>query len=196
MKRPRNPATRSGREAAQQPALLSLTRLPARTFRPSFRVWVSGSLVVAARRLACCGDCQRSHRGGMIPAAPAAPRSVRAAGVLVGLQGLAGVAVGLLVVAERGPTPAVSVGATAACLAAFGGILLVVGVNLVRGRRRARTPAIVAQLLLLGVCWDVAGPSAQPAYGVPAAVFCVTVLVLLLCPPALRWSTRPPHQAR
>jgi hypothetical protein len=126
----------------------------------------------------------------------AAPRPVRVAGVLVGLQGLAGVAAGLLVAAVRGPTGPVPVGATVACLAGFGAILLVVGVNLMRGRRGARTPAIVAQLLLLGVCWDAAGPSAQPAYGIPAAAFCVTVLVLLLCPPALRWATRPYPQAR
>ncbi len=121
----------------------------------------------------------------------AAPRPVRAAGVLVGLQGLAGVAAGLLVVAARGSTPAGRWGPLAACLAGFGGILLVVGANLVRGRRGARTPAVVAQLLLLGVCWDAAVPSSRPAYGIPAAVFCVTVLALLLCPPALRWATRP-----
>ncbi|MBV9162148.1 MAG: hypothetical protein JO281_11480 [Pseudonocardiales bacterium] len=126
------------------------------------------------------------------------PRPVRAAGVLVGLQGLAGVtiAAGLLVVAVRGSAGPVPVGATAACLAGFGCILLVVGANLVRGRRGARTPAIVAQLLLLGVCWDAAGPSSQLAYGVPAAVFCLAVLVLLFVPPALRWATRTHRQAR
>jgi hypothetical protein len=128
-------------------------------------------------------------------AEPAAPRPVRAAGVLVGLQGLAGVAiaVGLLVAAMRGSTGPVLWGPLAACLAGFGGILLVVGAKLVWGRRGARTPAIVAQLLLLGVCWDAAGPSSQPAYGVPAAAFCVAVLALLFCPPALRWATRAHH---
>jgi hypothetical protein len=131
-------------------------------------------------------------------AEPAAPRPVRVAGVLVGLQGLAGVAIaaGLLVAAVRGSTGPVRWGPLAACLASFGGILLVVSANLVRGRRGARTPAIVAQLLLLGVCWDAAGPSSQPAYGVPAAAFCVVVLVLLCCPPALRWATRAHRPAR
>ncbi len=124
-------------------------------------------------------------------AAPAVPRSVRAAGGLVGLQGLAGIAmaVGLLVAAVRGSTGPVPILATAAWLAGFGVILLAVGANLVRGRRGARTPAIVAQLLLLGVCWYAAGPSSQPAYGVPAAAFCVSVLVLLFCPSAMRWAT-------
>jgi peptidoglycan/LPS O-acetylase OafA/YrhL len=131
-------------------------------------------------------------------AEPAAPRPVRTAGVLVGLQGLAGVAIaaGLLVAAVHGSTGPVRWGPLAACLASFGGILLVVGANLVRGRRGARTPAIVAQLLLLGVCWDAAVPSSQPAYGVPAAAFCVAVLVLLCCPPALRWATRAHRPAR
>lgn len=122
---------------------------------------------------------------------PATPRPVRVAGVLVGLQGLAGVAsaIGLLVAAVPGHTDPVPVVATGIWLAGFGATLLAIGTNLVRGRHGARTPAIVAQLLLLGVCWYAAGPSSQPAYGVPAAAFCVAVLALLFCPPTLRWST-------
>ncbi len=125
-------------------------------------------------------------------AEPAVPPAVRAAGLLVLLQGLVGIAIaGVLVVsAARGSTGPGPVGATAAWLAGFGAILLAVGLSLVRGRHGARTPATVAQLLLLGVCWYAAGPSSQPAYGVPAAVFCAAVLVLLFCPPALRWAHR------
>jgi hypothetical protein len=126
-----------------------------------------------------------------VTAEPAIPRPVRVAGVLVGLQGLAGVtiAVGLLVAASRGRTGAVSILATGLWLAGFGIILLTIGANLVWGRPGARTPAVVAQLLLLGVSWYAAGPSSQPVYGVLAAGFCVAVLVLLFCPPALRWAT-------
>jgi hypothetical protein len=126
----------------------------------------------------------------------AAPRPVRMAGVLVGLQGLVGVVIAgwLLVAAMRGPSGPVPVGATVAWLAGFGIILLIVGVNLVRSRHGARTPAVVAQLLLLGVCWYAAGPSSQPAYGVPAAVFCVGVLVLLFWPSSLRWATGRPRE--
>jgi hypothetical protein len=129
---------------------------------------------------------------------PAAPRPVLAAGLLVGLQGLVGIAiaVGLFVTATRGSTGPVPIAATAVWLAGFGGILLAVGAYLVRGRHGARTPAIVAQLLLLGVCWYAAGPSSQPAYGIPAGAFCVVVLVLLFCPPALRWATGTHRQAR
>ena len=121
----------------------------------------------------------------------ATPRPVRIAGVLVGLQGAVGVAiaVGLFVAAARGRTGPVPILATGIWLASFGAILLAVGASLVRGRHGARTPAIVAQLLLLGVCWYAAGPSSQPAYGVPAAAFCVAVLALLFCPPTLLWTT-------
>lgn len=118
----------------------------------------------------------------------AVPRPVRAGGLLVGLQGAAGVvvAVGLLVSGSTGPALML---ATAVWFAGFGGVLLAVGVSLVRGRRGARSPAIVAQILLLGVSWYAAGPSSQPAYGVPAAVLCVAVLVLLFCSPALHWAS-------
>ncbi|MFN2494939.1 MAG: hypothetical protein ABR608_03380 [Pseudonocardiaceae bacterium] len=121
----------------------------------------------------------------------AAPRPVRAAGVLVGLQGVAGVvvAVGLLVTAVRGSAGLTLTLGTAGWFAGSGVVLLAVGVNLARGRHGARTPAVVAQILLLGVAWYAAGPSSQPAYGLPAALFCVTVLGLLLCPPAVRWAT-------
>lgn len=120
----------------------------------------------------------------------AVPRVVRAAGLLVLLQGVAGIAIaGVLVVSGlRGSTGPAPAAATAAWFAGFGAILVAVGVNLVRGRHGARTPATVAQLLLLGACWYAVGPSSQPAYGIPAAVFCVAVLVLLFCPPAVRWA--------
>ena len=126
----------------------------------------------------------------MSTARPDVPRPVRAAGVLVLVQGLAGVAAGgwLLIAAVRGSTGPVPIGATAAWLIGFGVILLAVGGGLVRGRHGARTPAIVAQLLLLGVCWYAAGPSSQPAYGVPAGAFCVAVLVLLFWASARRWA--------
>lgn len=118
------------------------------------------------------------------------PRPVRAAGLLVVLQGVAGLVSGawLLVAAIRGSTGPVPIGATAAWLLGFGVLLLAVGVNLARGRPGARTPAIVAQLLLLGASWYATGPSSQPAYGLPAAAFCVAVLVLLFRASARTWA--------
>ena len=117
------------------------------------------------------------------------PLPVRAAGLLVGIQGAVGVVVAVVLLGgSNGPVP---VFATAAWFAAFGAILLAVGVNLVRGRTGARTPAVVGQILLLGVSWYAAGPSDQPGYGIPAALFCAAVLVLLFSPPAVRWATGP-----
>lgn len=118
----------------------------------------------------------------------AAPRPVRVAGLLVGLQGVAGVvvAVGLLLAAVRGSTGPTL--ATAVWFAGAGAVLIAVGVHLARGRHGARVPAVVAQILLLGVAWYASGPSSRPTYGVPAALFCIAVLVLLFCPPAVRWS--------
>lgn len=109
--------------------------------------------------------------------------------MLVLVQGLTGVAAAVVTFAVAGGALA---GVTALWLAGFGAILLAVGVNLVRGRHGARTPAIVAQLLLLGVCLYAVGPSSQPAYGLPAAAFCVAVLALLFCPHALRWAAGSP----
>jgi hypothetical protein len=125
---------------------------------------------------------------------PAVPRPVRAAGLAVLLQGLVGVLVAgaTLVVAPSGSLA----GVTAVWLAGFGAILLVVGASLARGRHGARSPAIVAQLLLLGVCVYATGPSAQPTYGIPAAVFCAAVLGLLFSPSAQRWATGScPHDS-
>lgn len=134
------------------------------------------------------GDLRRSGYPMVMTGESTVPRSVRAGALLVGLQGAAGVvvAIGLLV---SGSTGLALMLATAVWFAGFGGILLAVAVSLARGRRSARTPAIVAQILLLGVSWYAAGPSAQPAYGVAAAVLCVAVLVLLCCPPAQQWTT-------
>ncbi|MGH3939801.1 MAG: hypothetical protein ACRDTG_14465 [Pseudonocardiaceae bacterium] len=116
------------------------------------------------------------------------PRLVQAGGLLVGMQGVAGivVAIAVLVSGSTGPTLIL---ATAVWFAGLGVALLAIGGSLIRGRRSARTPAIVAQILLLGVCWYATVTSSQPGYGVPAAVFCIAVLVLLCCRPALRWTT-------
>ncbi|MGH3670431.1 MAG: hypothetical protein ACRDSH_07325 [Pseudonocardiaceae bacterium] len=128
----------------------------------------------------------------------AVPRAIRVAGVLVMVQGLAGVAAATEVIVSAmgestGPVPAV---ATAAWLAVLGVFVLAVGAYLARGRHGARTPAIVTQILLLGASWYAAGPSSRPALGVPAAVFCVAVLVLLFCPPSIRWAIGQDRTAR
>lgn len=109
---------------------------------------------------------------------------------MVCLQGAAGAAVALALVL-RAVTGAGDLGAGLAVSAWFGGCaaaLLLVGVGLWRGMHGARTPVVVAQLLLLGVAWYAAGPSSQPEYGVSGGLYCVVVLGLLFSAPATRWS--------
>ncbi len=115
---------------------------------------------------------------------------MRTAAAMVCLQGGAGAAVTLVLllraVTGTGDLDAglAAAGFIACCAAA----LLLVGIALWRGAHGARTPAVVAQLLLLGSGWYAAGPSSQPEYGVPAVLYCVAVLLLLFSAPATRWS--------
>ncbi|MQA14093.1 MAG: hypothetical protein GEV09_07945 [Pseudonocardiaceae bacterium] len=109
---------------------------------------------------------------------------------MVGLQGTVGVVVAL-VLSVRAIAGYGGLGvtlATAGWFAICGAALLGACTALWRGAHGARGPAVVAQLLLLGVAWYAAGPSAQPEYGVPAGLYCAAVLVLLFSPPAIRWS--------
>ncbi len=115
---------------------------------------------------------------------------MRAAAAMVCLQGGAGAAVALVLVL-RVVTGAGDLGAGLAASGFIGGCaaaLIAVGISLSRGAHGARTPAVVAQLLLLGTAWYAAGPSSQPEYGVPAGLYCSVVLVLLFSAPATRWS--------
>ena len=118
------------------------------------------------------------------------PRTVRAAGVMVALQGVAGgvVCLALVVGASAGATDVVTTLGTALWFAVIAAAMIGIGVGLWRGRHGARSPAVVAQLVLLGVAWYAAGPSLQPEYGGPGAVYCIMVLVLLFSAPTARWA--------
>jgi hypothetical protein len=121
----------------------------------------------------------------------AAPPTIRTAGILVGLQGLAGVAfaVALLVRGFSGAaTPAGNIFGEAAYFVVIGGAVVAVGVALFLGRHWARSPAVVVELLLLGVAWYAAGPSGRPEYGVPVGVLCVVVMYLLFTARSREWS--------
>jgi hypothetical protein len=118
-----------------------------------------------------------------------APMPVRAAAVVVCLQGLAVlVAAGWLVALElRGESQLGNVYAEAAFFALMAIAVLVCGVALLLGKPGARTPAVVIQVLLLGVAWYAIGPSSRPAYGIPVAMISVLTLVLLLGAQARNW---------
>lgn len=109
---------------------------------------------------------------------------------MVAVQGAASavVAIALVVRAAAAPDGLTAGLATAVWFAICAAALLGMGIALWQGAHGARSPAVVVQLLLLGVAWYAAGPSAQPEYGLAAGAYCAVVLVLLFSAPAIRWS--------
>ena len=123
-----------------------------------------------------------------LPAGP--PPQVRAAGVLVAAQALlALVFAGFLVVrASSAELPVSFVLGEAGYFAVIGAALLAVGLGLLAGRRWARTPAIVTQLLLLPVVYSLIGPSRQLVLGIVAGAVVVTAFLLLISERSRMWS--------
>lgn len=127
-----------------------------------------------------------------------APPTVRAAGVIVGLQGLVGIgfAVAVLIQAIRGgSTPGNNLYGQAGYFAVLGGGVLACGVALVLGKQGARSPAVVVEILLLGVAWYAIGPSGQPLLGVPVAALSVLVLYLIFTARSREWALRDPDES-
>ena len=123
--------------------------------------------------------------------AVAVPLSVRIAGVLVGIEGLAGFgyAIAVLVGAFTHTRGAIgNLYAEAGFFAVMGAAIVAVAVGLLRGQPWTRTPAAVLQLLFIGIAWYVFGPSGQVVVGVVTAVFCLATLVLLFTRPARAWA--------
>jgi hypothetical protein len=118
------------------------------------------------------------------------PPQVRLAGALVGLQGLGGVGVAVAILIRAMAAGALS----GALLGEIGFFLLIgvavvaVGAGLLRGRRWARSPAIVTQLLLLPVVYSLLGPSRQVLLGVLAGVVVLGAFLLLISERSRIWS--------
>jgi hypothetical protein len=115
------------------------------------------------------------------------------AGVLVGLQGLLalGFAVALVVsasTAEGTGLPVRDIVGEAGYFVIIGAAIVAVGLGLVAGRRWARTPAIVTQLLLLPVVYTLIGPSRQLLLGIVAGVFVAGTFLLLISEASRTWS--------
>jgi hypothetical protein len=125
------------------------------------------------------------------PAAPAGPPpQVRVAGALVALQALAslGFAAALAIGASAAALPLGAVLGEAAYFVIIGAALLAVGIGLLIGRRWARTPAIVAQLLLLPVVYTLLSTRGQLISGIAAGVFVATTFMLLISERSRQWS--------
>jgi hypothetical protein len=118
------------------------------------------------------------------------PRPVRLAGALVGLQALGATAFTVVVALRAGEADL----GTAAALGEAGFFLIVavalgaVAWGLLTGRRWARTPAIVTQLLLLPVVYSLIGPSGQLLIGLATGVVVFAAFMLLISEPSRRWS--------
>lgn len=111
-----------------------------------------------------------------------APLGVRLAGVGVVVEGAAVLVAGVAVLLAGGGF------GVWGFLVLFGAAVAAVGVALLASRRGARSPAVVVQLLGLGVAFYAAVPSQRPEWGVPGALLAVAVLVGLLAGPARAWA--------
>ena len=115
---------------------------------------------------------------------------MRAAGALVGLQALGAVAFAVALAVRAGSTtfgvrPVLGEAGFFLIVAAALGA---VAVGLLTGRRWARTPAIVTQLLLLPVVYSLVGPSRQLLLGLVAGAVVFAAFMLLVNERSRRWS--------
>jgi hypothetical protein len=118
------------------------------------------------------------------------PATVRGAGLIVAVQGAAGllVAAALLIRAIGGADQRVANGfGTAVWFAVAGGAVLAAGWALLTGRRWGRGLAVFAELLLLPVAWYLTVGSHRALFGVPVAAVALMALALLFSPATLRW---------
>lgn len=117
------------------------------------------------------------------------PTQVRAAGALVGLQALAAAAFTVALVVRAGAAP-VGVGPVLGEASFFLIVTAAVGavaVGLLTGRRWARTPALVTQLLLVPVVYALLS-SRQLVLGLVCGVVVFAAFMLLLNERSRFWS--------
>ncbi len=118
------------------------------------------------------------------------PAQVRVAGVLVGVQALAAALfTGALVVRASGSQFGTGlVLGQAAFFVLVAATVGAVAVGLLTGRRWARTPALVVQLLLLPVVYSLIGPSRQIVLGLVSGAVVFAAFMLLLNERSRAWS--------
>ena len=129
------------------------------------------------------------------PVAIPPPVAVRVAAVLVALQG-----VGLLVLAGLTVSSGLSNGARTVQLAAqglyfvvLGALLGLVASGLLRGRRWGRSPALVAEVVVIAIGMWMTFPSERPVWGLPLIGDGAVTLALLVTPAANAWIKQFPR---
>lgn len=125
------------------------------------------------------------------------PPVVRGSGVVVLLEGVAGLlfAVALVIGGIRGADAKVAYG-TAGWFLLAGAAVTAAGWALWRGRRWGRGLAVFVQLLLLlGAAYPMLSGSHRPEFGIPVGVVALLTLGLLFSPQTLSWAARQPDSA-
>ena len=121
------------------------------------------------------------------------PPTVLGAGLIVLLEGLAGVGVGVyfLIDGLRGHEEVgISAYGTAAWFIILFGAVLAAGIALLRGQRWGRGIGIITQVLLAPVMFALFGESDQPLWGMLLLVLIVPAFVLLMMPKTSAWMAR------
>jgi hypothetical protein len=114
---------------------------------------------------------------------------VRIAGVLVVVQGLAGLAFAVAVlVLAFGSRNASNLYGEAGFFAVMAAAIIAIAVGLILGYRWTRTPAAVLQVLLIIVAWYAIGPTRLVVPAIITVAACVATLVLLFTAPARAWA--------
>lgn len=119
------------------------------------------------------------------------PPQVRLAGVLVGLEGVAALVFAVVVVLQAQGQTFGSVVGEIGYFVVIGLAVVFVGAALLTGRRGARTPSIVTQLLLLPVVYSLIGPSQQLVLGIAAGVYVAGTFLLLISERSRMWALAP-----
>jgi Na+-driven multidrug efflux pump len=122
------------------------------------------------------------------------PTQVRVAATVVLIEAAALIGVGALTLAS-GLSNEANTGQLVAQVVYYlvlAGAVAAVATGLLRGRRWARTPAIVVQLITVGVGFYLAAPSGHPGWGVPVAAVSLVTAFLLVGKAAGDWIRRFP----
>jgi hypothetical protein len=125
-----------------------------------------------------------------------APSQVRAAAAIIGLQSLALLVAGGIVLAKTvfGHPDSVGRALLGAAFALLAAVALAIGARgVLRLSPAARTPIVVLELLALPVSYSLAFQAGQVAYGGPILVSALAVLYLLFTPPARAALDREVH---